>query len=98
MTEPGSRRRPAWRFGNQIRRIQRERGVRIMVESPALCRYTLDDWRTYYERRMRRRSRSVHDLYLGFGHLQGGDILRFRFRWSDDGDWDERVYEIEIED
>ncbi len=68
-----------------------------MVESPALCRYTLDDWRTYYERRMRRRSRSVYDLYLGFGHLQGGDILRFRFRWSDDGDWDEQVYEIEVE-
>ena len=69
-----------------------------MVESPALCRYTLDDWKTYYERRMRRRSRSVHDLYLGFGHLQGGNTLKFQFRWSDDGEWGERIYEIEIED
>ena len=98
MTETSGRRRPAWRFGNQIRRVQRQRGLRIMIETPALCRYTLNEWQTYFERRLRRRSRSVYDMYLHFGHLQGGNVLKFKFKWSDDGDWDERVFEIEIEE
>jgi len=98
MNRPVGRRRPSWRIGKQLLCVKRKAGVRLMAEKPALCRYTTDGWRTHFERRLHQQSRSVHDIHLHFGHLHSGDTLEFRFRWSDHKEWDERVFQIELED
>ncbi len=69
-----------------------------MCGSPGLFRFTLDGWRTYYEIRLRKRSRSVYDTFFHSGHFVSGTLLEFTIEWSGQANRDDGVFRIAIED
>lgn len=87
---------PQWSFQHQVARIERGSGVRIMVEAPARCRYTCDDWQTIHDVKMRREGEGLFVTRISAERLAGAAHLEFTFHWLDSGSWEGRNFSVEL--
>lgn len=67
-----------------------------MVEAPARCRYTCDDWRTVHDVKMRRDARGRFETRISADRLGESSRLEFTFYWLETGSWEGRNFSVEI--
>jgi|GEM_PF-667372 len=93
---PASREdRAIWRFDNRFQALSPGKTLRIEVMSPAIVRWTTDQWKTVHETRTVR-SGGVEAAELDTAGLPSGSRIQFTFFWPQANRWEGQDFEIRV--
>ncbi len=82
-----------WTFAHQPPFIRKGKVLRIIVASPAMVRWSADDWQSVHDSESQASSLSCHYADLATAALPSGTKIRFTFRWPDR--WEGRDFALE---
>ena len=77
-----------WRFNHKIRSLPAGKILRIETLSPAVIRWSPDEWNTSQDIRTSDTGLGIHSADLATGSLTEGKHVRFTFYWPDAGRWE----------
>ncbi|HEY3296746.1 MAG TPA: glycoside hydrolase family 15 protein [bacterium] len=86
-----------WRFNNKLRTMNPGLKLRVELLASARVRWSLDDWATTSETDTTATSLGIHYCDLPADALQEGQMVRFTIYWQEPAKWEERNYDIKIE-
>ena len=91
-----ARRLPEWRFENQFQILAEGSGLRIVVEAPADCVLTVNDWESFKTASMRPYRHGGYELTLPKRTLDTADTVEFTFFWTEVNAWEGQNFRIEV--
>jgi glucoamylase len=86
-----------WRFNNKCRTVPRTKRLRLVLLSPALVRWTLDDWQSCEDTKTRDTGLGIHTLDLPTASLPPGSQVAFTFFWPQENRWEGTNYGVAVE-
>ncbi len=86
-----------WRFNNKTRSIPRNKTLRIVLFSPGLVHWSVDNWTTSHDADARDTGLGVYVLDLPTASLPAGAEAVFTFYWPAEGRWEATNYRVTIE-
>ncbi len=86
-----------WRFNNKSRTIPRNKTLRIVMLSPAVVHWSIDDWKTAHDTETRDTGLGIHTLDLPTASLPGGGQAVFTFFWPKENRWEGTDYRVTVE-
>lgn len=92
--DPAAARRRFWRRNHKIQRIDPGADLRIELPSPAVVRWTADDWDTATDSATTPTGIGMHVLDLDTAALPAGRRVRFTMRWEQG--WEGTDYEVTV--
>jgi glucoamylase len=86
-----------WRFNNKTRAIPRGKTLRLVLLSPALVHWSIDNWATAHDTNTRDTGLGIYTLDLPTASLPAGSQADFTFRWEKDNRWEETSFTVTIQ-
>jgi len=86
-----------WRFNNKTRSIPRGKKLRLILLSPAMVRWTLDNWQSSHDTNTRDTGLEIHVLDLPTASLPAGSQVTFTFLWPQENRWEGTNYSVLVE-
>ncbi|HVI79723.1 MAG TPA: hypothetical protein VM715_16440, partial [Candidatus Acidoferrum sp.] len=86
-----------WRFNNKPRTIPRNKTLRIVMLSPALVHWSIDNWKTSHDTETRDTGLGIHTLDLPTASLPAGSQAAFTFFWAQENRWEGTDYQVTVE-
>jgi glucoamylase len=86
-----------WRFNNKARTIPRNKTLRIVMLSPALVHWSIDDWKTAHDTDTRDTGLGIYILDLPTASLPAGGQAVFTFFWAKENRWEGKDYRVTVE-
>ena len=86
-----------WRFNNKTRSVPRNKTLRIVMLSPAVVHWSIDNWKTAHDTNTRDTGLGIHILDLPTASLPSGGEAVFTFFWPNDNRWEGIDYSVTIE-
>jgi glucoamylase len=97
LVEKPTRQAFGWRLNNKARSVPRNKKLRIVLLSPALVRWSLDDWKTSQDTNTRDTGLDIYTLDLPTASLPVGSIIVFTFYWPQENRWEGTDYSVFVE-
>jgi glucoamylase len=85
-----------WRFNNKARSVPRNKTLRLVLLSPALVHWSVDDWKTFQDTNTRDTGLGVFTLDLPTSSLPLGSQVVFTFYWPQENRWEGTNYVVTI--
>jgi glucoamylase len=86
-----------WRFNNKTRSVPRGRTLRIVLLSPALVHWTVDNWNSAHDTETRDTGLGTHILDLPTASLPAGGEAVFTFYWPSEKRWEGTDFRVRVE-
>ena len=86
-----------WRFNNKTRSVPQNKTLRIVLLSPALVHWSLDDWKTTHDSNTRDTGLGIHTLDLPTATLPAGGRAVFTFFWPKENRWEGKDYSVTVQ-
>jgi glucoamylase len=86
-----------WRFNNKTRSVPRNKTLRIVMLSPAVVHWSIDDWRTAHDTNTRDTGLGIHVLDLPTASLPSGGEAVFTFFWPQENRWEGTDFRVKVE-
>ncbi|MGA7505687.1 MAG: glucan 1,4-alpha-glucosidase, partial [Candidatus Sulfotelmatobacter sp.] len=86
-----------WRFNNKARSVPRNKTLRLVLLSPAMVHWSIDDWNTSHDTHTRNTGLGTHILDLPTASLPVGGSAVFTFYWPEQDRWQGRDYKVFVE-
>jgi glucoamylase len=86
----------AWRFNLKVRYISRGKKLRIETLSPAIIRWSCDEWKTSHDTSTHDTSLGVHIADLPTADLPPGEKILFTFFWPQANRWEGVNFTVEV--
>ena len=86
-----------WRFNNKVRKVPRNRTLRINLLSPALVHWSIDAWKTAHDTDTRDTGLGLYTLDLPTASLPAGGQAVFTFFWRKQNRWEGTDYAVTVE-
>ena len=97
VAQPVSSRHEIWTFRHQTRQIPREKTLRLLTGTPAVLRWSSDEWQSVHDSETR--SSGLPDLCfadLPTADLPAGAAIEFTFRWLEAEKWEGQNFRVAI--
>ncbi len=88
--------RMVWRFNHKIRSMPAGKNLRIETMTPALVRWSADDWNTFSEVTTHDVGLRIHIADLTTKTLPAGKNIKFTFYWKDADHWEGNDFIIRV--
>jgi glucoamylase len=85
-----------WRFNNKTRSVPRNKKLRIVLLTPALVHWSIDDWKTSTDTKTRNTGLGIHILDLPTASLPAGSRVAFTFYWPQESRWEGKDYSVVV--
>jgi len=86
-----------WRFNNKTRSVPRNKTLRIVMLSPAVVHWSIDNWRTAHDTNTRDTGLGIHVLDLPTASLPSGGEAIFTFFWPNENRWEGTDFRVKVE-
>ena len=86
-----------WRFNNKTRSIPRNKTLRIVLLSPGLIHWSIDNWKTSHDTDAQDTDLGIYILDLPTASLPAGGEAVFTFFWPDRNTWEGTDYRVKVE-
>ena len=86
-----------WRFNNKTRSVPRNKTLRIVMLSPAVVHWSIDNWRTAHDTNTRDTELGIHILDLPTASLPPGGEAIFTFFWPNENRWEGTDFRVKVE-
>jgi glucoamylase len=86
-----------WRFNNKTRSVPRNKTLRIVMLSPAVVHWSIDNWRTAHDTNTRDTGLGIHVLDLPTASLLSGGEAVFTFFWPQENRWEGTDFRVKVE-
>jgi glucoamylase len=86
-----------WRFNNKTRSVPRHKILRIVLLTPALVHWSIDDWKSFHDNTTRDTGLGIYTLDLPTASLPGGTKAVFTFYWPNENRWEGKDYTVAVE-
>jgi glucoamylase len=86
-----------WRFNNKTRSVPRNKTLRIVLCTPGLVHWSVDDWKTTHDANARDTGLGIHILDVPTASLPVGAQVVFTFFWPQDNRWEGTDYTVTVE-
>ena len=86
-----------WRFNNKARSVPRNKKLRIVLLTPALVHWSIDDWNTPHDTNTRDTGLGIYTLDLPTASLPVGSRVVFTFYWPQENRWEGMDYSVVVE-
>src|SRR5579871_3184434 len=96
LVEKRSRQIFGWRFNNKTRTIPRGKTLRLILLSPALVHWSLDNWTTAHDTDARDTELGIYTLDLPTASLPVGAQAVFTFYWPNEKRWEGTDFTVSI--
>jgi glucoamylase len=97
LVEKPSRQIFGWRFNNKARTIPRHKTLRIVLLSPAVVHWSVDNWKSAQDTKTRDTGLGTHVLDLPTTSLPAGGQAAFTFFWEKEHRWQGEDYRVTVE-
>jgi glucoamylase len=87
-----------WRFNNKTKTVPRNKTLRIVMLSPALVHWSIDDWKTSHDAETRDTGLGIYTLDLPTASLPAGGQAVFTFFWPKENRWEGTDYRVTVSD
>lgn len=85
-----------WRFNNKARTVPRNKTLRIVLLTPALVHWSIDDWKTSVDTNTRDTGLGTHTLDLPTASLPVGGEVVFTFYWPQENRWEGKDFSVTV--
>jgi glucoamylase len=85
-----------WRFNNKTRSVPRNKTLRIVLLSPAMVHWSIDNWETPHDNNTRDTGLGIHILDLPTASLPAGAQVIFTFYWKDQNRWEGTDFRVMV--
>jgi glucoamylase len=86
-----------WRFNNKARSVPRNKKLRLVLLTPALVHWSIDDWKSSHDTNTRDTGLGIYTLDLPTASLPGGSKVVFTFYWPNENRWEGKDYTVTVE-
>ncbi len=86
-----------WRFNNKARCVPRYKKLRLVLMTPAVVRWTIDNWKTSQDTPTRDTGLDTYILDLPTASLPVGAQVVFTFYWPQENRWEGTNYTVVVE-
>src|SRR3984957_9179691 len=86
-----------WRFNNKTRFIPRNKTLRIVLLTPGLVHWSIDNWTTSHDTDTRDTGLGIYVLDLPTASLPVGGQVTFTFFWPAENRWEGTDYTVTVE-
>jgi glucoamylase len=86
-----------WRFNNKTRSVPRNKKLRIVLLTPALVHWSIDDWKTSVDTNTHDTGLGIHTHDLPTASLPVGSKVVFTFYWPQEKRWEGTDYSVTVE-
>jgi glucoamylase len=86
-----------WRFNNKTRSVPRNKTLRIVMLSPAVVHWSVDNWKTAHDTNTRDTGLGIHILDLPTASLSSGGEAVFTFFWPSENRWEGKDFAVKVE-
>lgn len=86
-----------WRFNNKTRSVPRDKTLRIVMLSPAVVHWSIDNWKTAHDTNTRDTGLGIHILDLPTASLSSGGEAVFTFYWPNENRWEGTDFRVKVE-
>jgi len=86
-----------WRINNKTRTVPRNQTLRLNLLSPAIVRWSTDDWKTVHDTETRNTEMGIHILNLPTASMPVGGKVVFTFYWPNEKRWEGTDYSVTVE-
>jgi glucoamylase len=86
-----------WRFNNKTRSVPRHKKLRLVLMTPAVVRWTIDDWKASQDTPTRDTGLDTYILDLPTASLPAGAQVVFTFYWPQENRWEGTDYTVVVE-
>jgi glucoamylase len=86
-----------WRFNNKARSVPRNKTLRLVLLSPALVHWSVDDWTSAHDTNTRDTGLGIYTLDLPTASLPAGGKAAFTFYWPQENRWEGTDYSVVVE-
>jgi glucoamylase len=86
-----------WRFNNKTRSVPRHKVLRIVLLTPALVHWSVDEWKSSHDTNTRNTGLGIHTLDLPTASLPAGAKALFTFYWPQENRWEGKDYSVVVE-
>jgi len=86
-----------WRFNNKTRSVPHHKTLRLVLLSPAMVHWSIDDWKTTHDTNTRDTELGIHVLDLPTASLPSGGEAVFTFYWPNENRWEGTDFRVRVE-
>ena len=86
-----------WRFNNKTRSVPRNKTLRIVMLSPALVHWSIDEWKTAHDTNTKDTGLGTHVLDMPTASLPPGGSVVFTFFWPNENRWEGTDFRVTVE-
>ncbi len=86
-----------WRFNNKTRSVPRNKKLRLVLLTPALVHWSIDDWKSSVDTHTRDTGLGIHTLDLPTASLLSGSKVIFTFYWPQENRWEGKDFSVLVE-
>jgi glucoamylase len=86
-----------WRMNNKPRTVPRNQTLRLNLLSPALVRWSTDDWKSAHDTATSDSGLGIHTLNLPTASMPVGSQVVFTFFWTNENRWEGTDYCVTVE-
>ena len=86
-----------WRFNNKTRSVPRYKKLRLVLMTPAVVHWSIDDWKTSQDTPTRDTGLDTYILDLPTASLPVGAQVTFTFYWPQENRWEGKNYVVVVE-
>ena len=77
--------------------MPRNKKLRIVLLTPALLHWSIDEWKTSVDTNTRDTGLGIHTLDLPTASLPVGSTVVFTFYWPQENRWEGKDYSVTVE-
>jgi len=86
-----------WRFNNKTRSVPPHKKLRLILMTPAVVRWSIDNWKTSQDTPTRDTGLDTYILDLPTASLPAGAQVVFTFYWPQENRWEGKDYTVVVE-
>jgi glucoamylase len=86
-----------WRFNNKTRSIPKNKTLRIVLLTPGLVHWSIDNWQTAHDTNAKDTRLGIYTLDLPTASLPPGGQAVFTFFWPNENRWEGTDFRVTIE-
>ncbi|MGC2821079.1 MAG: glucan 1,4-alpha-glucosidase [Candidatus Sulfotelmatobacter sp.] len=86
-----------WRFNNKTRSVPRYKKLRLVLMTPAVVHWSIDNWKTSQDTPTRDTGLDTYILDLPTASLPVGAQVTFTFYWPQENRWEGKNYVVVVE-
>jgi glucoamylase len=87
-----------WRFNNKTRSVPQNKTLRVVLLSPGVVHWTIDNWKTAHDSEARDTGLGIYTLDLPTASLPRGSQVVFTFFWPKEKRWEGTDYAVTVEE